>query len=60
MPVILPPERYEEWLDPGNKDVEGLLRLLVPFDARKMTGYPVSKVVNRAGVDSPECVQPVG
>jgi len=60
MPVILPPDRYDEWLDPENKDVEGLLRLLRPFDARKMTAYPVSKVVNRAGVDSPECVEPAG
>ncbi len=30
MPVILPSEAWDEWLDPGNDDVEALARLLVP------------------------------
>ena len=60
MPVILPADRYDEWLDPENGHTEGLLRLLRPFDARKMVGYRVNRIVSRPGVDDPRCVEPVG
>ena len=59
MPVILPSDRYEEWLDPENKHTEGLLRLLKPYDARKMVAYPVDRIVSKAGVDNPQCVEPL-
>ena len=36
MPVILPKEKYDLWLDPDFKDVKELARLLVPFDAAQM------------------------
>lgn len=37
MPAILRPEDYAQWLNPHNFDVDGLRRLLQPFDAKKMS-----------------------
>ncbi len=59
MPVILRPEDYDLWLDPGMKKVEALADLLKPFDARKMRRYPVGTRVNSVKYDDPECAQSV-
>jgi putative SOS response-associated peptidase YedK len=55
MPVILKPEDYDLWLDPGVKDPTLVAESLQPFDARLMKKYPVSTRVNRAENDGPEC-----
>lgn len=57
MPVILRPEDYDLWLDPGITDPERALELLKPFDARLMRACPVSTAVNRVENDGPECAQ---
>jgi len=36
-----------------------LLPLLRPYPADEMASYPVSKVVNRASSDRPECMEPM-
>jgi putative SOS response-associated peptidase YedK len=46
MPVILPPETYDVWLDEGVRDVELLKGLLRPYPSSEMTAYPVSARVN--------------
>jgi len=33
MPVILPSDDYDLWLDPGFMDMEGITEMLKPFDA---------------------------
>jgi putative SOS response-associated peptidase YedK len=48
MPVILDPESYDLWLDPGMREVSAPSDLLKPFDARPMRCYPVSSRVNSA------------
>ena len=58
MPVILPTEKYDLWLDPDFKDVKELARLLVPFDAAQMRRFPVSTRVNAVSNDDPGCVVP--
>jgi len=40
MPVILPPERQDEWLKPGAA-IEDLLEMLVPYPAEEMAAHPV-------------------
>jgi putative SOS response-associated peptidase YedK len=55
MPVILRPEDYDLWLDPGVTDPARVAELLKPYDAREMRKYPVSDFVNRAGNEGPEC-----
>jgi putative SOS response-associated peptidase YedK len=58
MPVILPPENFEEWLDSSNNDVESLQSLLVPYPAEKMKAYPVSRYVNNTRNEGEKCLEP--
>jgi putative SOS response-associated peptidase YedK len=55
MPVILNPDSYDLWLDPGMKDVSAVSELLRPYDARLMRCYPVSSRINSAVNDDEEC-----
>jgi putative SOS response-associated peptidase YedK len=59
MPVILPPESCELWLDPGFSDMASLTELLKPFEAKLMKKYPVSSRVNSVANDDAQCVEPV-
>jgi putative SOS response-associated peptidase YedK len=59
MPVILDPDGYDLWLDPGMTKVEAVSELLKPSDARIMRCYPVSTRVNRVVNDDEECSRPV-
>ncbi len=59
MPVILPPERYSDWLDPGERKPETLEDMLRPYPADRMTAYRVSTRVNDPRVDDPRCIEPV-
>jgi putative SOS response-associated peptidase YedK len=55
MPVILDPDSYDLWLDPGMKDMATASELLKPFDARRMRCYPVSTRVNSVVNDDEAC-----
>ena len=55
MPVILKPEDYDLWLDPGITNPAKLADLLRPFDSRLMRTYPVGETVNKVTNDGPEC-----
>ena len=57
MPVIMKPENYDLWLDPGFKKVEDLLDLLKPFPADAMRHYRVSTRVNSVKNDDPACAE---
>ena len=57
MPAILARDAYARWLD-GGTDLFDVLDLLGPFPAEAMTGYPVSTLVNRSGVEDPRTIQP--
>ena len=59
MPVILEPENYELWLDPGFKDLDTLTAMLRPFDPAPMKCYPVSTLVNSPANDESECAAEV-
>jgi len=59
MPVILPTDRYDQWLDPTPQPSEPLQALLRPYDADRMSAYPVSVSVNSPWNDVPECVTPI-
>ena len=58
MPVILDPDAYDVWLDPGTTNVSAASELLKPFDARLMRCYPVSTRVNHVANDDAECSAP--
>ena len=59
MPVILDPDSYDLWLDPGMTDVAAASDLLKPYDARSMRYYSVSSRVNHVANDDEECSRPV-
>jgi len=59
MPVILDPDSYDLWLDPGMQNVAAVSELLTPYDACLMRCYPVSNRVNHVGNDDEECSRPV-
>ncbi len=59
MPVILDPDSYDLWLDPGMTDVEAVSELLKPYNAGLMRSYPVSTRINHVANDDEECSRPV-
>lgn len=58
MPVILPVEAYDDWLDPRPTDAAKLVPLLVPYPAERMKAYAVSTEVNSAAKDEPSMIVP--
>jgi putative SOS response-associated peptidase YedK len=58
MPVILPPDAYERWLDPAVQKPDQLTPLLRPYPAEAMAGYPVNPTVNNPRNDNPRCIEP--
>lgn len=58
MPVILPPDAIEGWLDPDNTDIEDLELLLVPYPAEEMQQWTVSTRVNNARNQGAELIEP--
>ena len=46
MPVILDPDSYDLWLDPGMSVVSAATDLLKPYDAQLMQCYPINTRIN--------------
>ena len=59
MPVILDPDAYDAWLDPGMTNADAASELLKPCDARLMRCYPVSTRINHVANGDEECSAPV-
>jgi putative SOS response-associated peptidase YedK len=59
MPLILKPEAFDEWLDPGNKESAKIEELLRTKFVRELKSYPVSKLINRVENNSKECMEPL-
>ncbi len=59
MPVILPPEIWDSWLDPHQQDTRALRSLLVPCDPSSMETYPVSRAVNNTRNDDSSLIERV-
>ena len=59
MPVILPKDVEREWISPSRSPAEAL-SVLADASRVALRAYPVSSLVNRASVDSPELIEPVG
>src|SRR5262245_50642107 len=58
MPVIVPPEAFDFWLDP-QVDGETAAALLTPAPDAAIEAYEVSSAVNRTANDSPELLLPL-
>jgi putative SOS response-associated peptidase YedK len=59
MPLMLTPDRYEQWLDPRHHDKEQLLALLEPAAPGRLEAFPVSTLVSRVQNNGPELVEPL-
>jgi putative SOS response-associated peptidase YedK len=59
MPVILDPDGYDLWVDPGMTNVAAASDLLTSFDTRLMRCFPVSTRINHVANDDEECSRPV-
>jgi len=57
MPVLLPREARDDWLDPGVDDAEYLLSLLEPPPDDVLAMYPVSTKVNNVANEGPELLE---
>lgn len=57
MPVMLPPDAWDPWLDRDNHDVGALRELLVPAPARLIRLHPVSTDVNNVRNNGPELIE---
>jgi putative SOS response-associated peptidase YedK len=60
MPVILPSDRYDLWLDPTIERSQLLQSLLQPLNGDRLQAHPVSTKVNNPRNDSPDCLRSVG
>lgn len=59
MPVIMPRDKEDFWLDPKNGDFDGLLSVLRPCPPDELECYRVSSRINSPAYDSPENLTPV-
>ncbi|MDQ3864253.1 MAG: SOS response-associated peptidase [Actinomycetota bacterium] len=57
MPVILPPDSYDAWLDP-DADKEELTELMMPYLGDDLETYPVSRFVNSPRNNDERCIEP--
>lgn len=54
MPVILPPEQWDIWLDRDVREPEAVRHLFVPFPATRIARRPVSTKVNSVRNNDPD------
>jgi putative SOS response-associated peptidase YedK len=57
MPVILPHDAYNAWLDP-DADREELGELMIPYPYDDLETYPVSRFVNSPRNNDERCIEP--
>ena len=59
MPVVLPPEAWDTWLDRNNTDADELAALLKPASEELLELFPVSTAVNSVANNGEELVLPL-
>ena len=59
MPVIVPDDAWDRWLDPALEDPAELQGLFEPTDATALRIWPVSPLVNNVRNDGPALVEPI-
>jgi putative SOS response-associated peptidase YedK len=59
-PVIVPPDRLDDWLDPATTDLDQVRELVASIPPPVLQTYEVSTAVNSPKNNGPELVEPVG
>ena len=60
MPMVIRPELWADWLDPGNSDTAVLLGLMAPAGSGGLLIRPVSTQVNSVRNNGPRLIEPAG
>ena len=59
MPMVIEPDRWADWLDPGAASAEALHGLLTPAASAHLTSHPVSTQVNSVRNNGPGLIEPM-
>jgi len=59
MPLIVPREQWDAWLNREQQDVAALAPLLVPADPARLQAWPVSRSVNRSSSEGEALIEPL-
>jgi len=59
MPVFVPPEAFDRWLDCDAVPAEEAAALITPADDALLEAYPISSAVNRVANDSETLIAPL-
>jgi putative SOS response-associated peptidase YedK len=60
MPVVVPPEAFDLWLDNTHVDAVTASALIAPAPENLLEAFPVSTAVNRVANDDARLLEPVG
>jgi putative SOS response-associated peptidase YedK len=58
MPVIVPPDQFDLWLDHSSEDTTAASALIRPAPENLLEAYAVSADVNRVANDNPKLIEP--
>jgi putative SOS response-associated peptidase YedK len=59
MPMVITPEHWADWLDPGNAEPGQLQAAMLPAMAGGLTSRPVSMAVNSVRNNGPDLIKPL-
>jgi putative SOS response-associated peptidase YedK len=59
MPVFIPTEAFDQWLDCERFDAKEVAHLIKPADDALLEAYPISLAVNRVANDSETLIEPL-
>ncbi len=59
MPMVIAPQAWADWLDPGTSDLGQLQATMLPAMAGGLTSHPVSMAVNFVRNNGPELIEPL-
>jgi putative SOS response-associated peptidase YedK len=59
MPMVISPDHWADWLDPGNTEPDQLQATMLPAMAGGLTSHPVSTAVNFVRNNGPELTEPL-
>ena len=60
MPVIVPPEAFDFWLDGASVDATTAAALIAPAPDNLLEAFEISTAVNRTANDNPNLLEPAG
>lgn len=60
MPVVLPEESWDRWMDPAYSDTDALSRILGPYEAKALRAWQVSRLVNAPKNEGPKLIEAEG